>query len=266
MAASLRLLAPLVDMLLSEGITYSHFSQALKQVFLEAAASALEDRDARVNDSKISLLSGVHRKDVREWRNAGHPITPVKTLSLAMKVFTSWVSDPAYRDKRGQPKVLVRAGKRGSFEDLVTSISTDVHPRAVLEELIRLGVVVTESEGKDTSSTLLRLCKTAFVPQGGYGEMLQVLADNIGDHIAAAARNVEGRDPPVLEQAIFADGLTADSAGALAALARKQWDSTFRVFVREAIALSKRDKGRADADQRIRLGSYFFHDSMKTKP
>jgi len=263
LAASLRLISPLVEMLLSEGVTYPLLLQALKQVFLEAAEKTLEERDERVNDSKISLLSGVHRKDVREWRNAGHPIAPAKTLGLAMEVFARWRSDPSYCNKRGQPRVLDRAGKPGSFEDLARSVSTDVHPRAVLEEMIRLGVVVEDAKG--TSAPRLRLCTTAFVPKEGYAEMLQLFADNVADHIATAACNIKGDVPPVLEQAIFADGLTPESASVLAALARTQWDRTFREFVRKATALTQRDQGRADADQRARLGSYFYHGPMNKK-
>jgi len=262
LAASLRLLAPLVEMLLVEGVTYPLFVQALKLVFLEAATRTLEASEGRVNDSKLSLLSGVHRKDVREWRNAGHPLAPVKTLGLAMEVFTRWVSDPAYCDKRGQPRILERAGKSGSFEDLARSVSTDVHPRAVLEELLRLGVVAEEPGKKGRATPRLRLCESAFVPKQGYAEMLQLFADNIGDHIATAASNIKGDEPPVLEQSIYADGLTAQSARELAELARKQWARTFSEVVRKATALTERDQGRADADRRMRLGSYFYHGPM----
>lgn len=264
LAASLRMNAPLVELLLAEGITYPRFSQALKQVFLEAAAKTLEDKDSRVNDSKISLLSGVHRKDVREWRSAGHPTPPVKALGLAMAVFARWVSDPEYCDKRGQPKTLERVGNSGSFESLVTSVSKDVRPRAVLEELIRLGVVEKVSRGKTTSSRL-RLRKTAFVPEEGYAEMLQILADNVGDHAASGARNVKRDAAPALEQAIFADGLTSASAGVLAGLGRNLWAKTYQKFVRKATMLAQQDEGRPEANQRIRLGIYFFSDSMKTK-
>jgi len=262
LAAAVRLVSPLIDMLLAEGITYPLFAQALKLAFLEAATRTLVAGDERVNDSKLSLLSGVHRKDVREWRNAGHPLAPVKALGLAMEVFTRWVSDPAYGDRRGQPKILDRAGKPGSFEDLVRSVSTDVHSRAVLEELLRLGVVAEEPAKKDGCAPRLRLCTSAFVPKQGYAEMLQLLADNIGDHIAAAASNIKGDEQPLLEQAIFADGLTTQSAGELAELARKQWARTFREVVRKATALTERDEGRVDADQRVRFGSYFYHGPM----
>ncbi|MDD5174962.1 MAG: DUF6502 family protein [Sterolibacterium sp.] len=263
LAASLRLLPPLVAMLLHEGVTYPHFAQALKQVFLEAAAKIIEEREGRPNDSNISMLSGVHRKDVREWRKAGKPRPPAKTLSVAMQVFTRWASDPAYRDEKGEPRLLVRGGASGSFEELAASVSNDVHPRTVLEELLRLGVVAADDAGGDGSSTRLRLCAGAFVPKEGYAEMLQLFTDNVGDHLAAAARNLEGSDAPLLEQSVYANGLRAESADALNALSRGLWAGVFQQMVRTATLLSQQDQGIEGADERVRLGMYFYRESDK---
>src|ERR1019366_1641634 len=92
LAASLRLLAPLVKLLLHEGVTYPRFANALKKAFLESGASILEANSARVNDSSLSTLTGIHRKDVREWRAVGQPLPKAKAFGAAMEVFTRWAS------------------------------------------------------------------------------------------------------------------------------------------------------------------------------
>ena len=263
LSASLRLLSPLVKMLLHEGVTYPHFAQALKQVFLEAAARIIEERDGRPNDSNISVLSGVHRKDVREWRTAGKPHPPAKTLSVAMQVFTRWASDPAYRDEKGEPRLLERGGASGSFEELAASVSNDVHPRTVLEELLRLGIVAAEKQDDVGTPARLRLCTGAFVPKEGYAEMLQLFSDNVGDHLAAAARNLGGSEAPLLEQSVYANHLSAESAEALSALSRGLWAGVFQQMVRTATLLSKQDEGVAGAEERVRLGMYFYRESGK---
>jgi hypothetical protein len=258
LTAVLRLLSPLVTMLLHEGVNYPHFAQALKQVFLDAAAKIVAERGGRPNDSNISVVSGVHRKDVREWRQAGKPRPPAKTLGVAMEVYTRWASDPAYRNDKGEPRLLERAGAPGSFEELAASVSTDVHPRTLLEELLRLGIVTAESEGEEATPSRLRLCDGAFVPKEGYAEMLQLFADNVGDHIAAAARNLEGSAAPLLEQSVFADGLCASSALALGELARKLWAGVFHEMARAATHLTQQDQNLAGAEERVRLGMYFY--------
>jgi len=263
LAASLRLLSPLVKMLLHEGVTYPHFAQALKQVFLESAATIIEEREGRSNDSNISVLSGVHRKDVREWRKAGKPRTPAKTLSVAMQVFARWASDPAYLSEQGEPRLLERGGGSGSFEELAAAVSNDVHPRTVLEELLRLGVVAADNGGGEGMSKRLRLCAGAFVPREGYAEMLQLFSDNVGDHLAAAARNLEGTEAPLLEQSVYANGLSTESADALNTLSRGLWAGVFQQMVRTATLLSKQDEGVDGAAERVRLGMYFYRESGK---
>ena len=172
-----------------------------------------------------------------------------------MQVFTRWASDPAYCDSGGKPRILHRTGAAGSFEELAKEVSKDVHPRALLQELIRLGVVreIKNAEGVEQ----LELRADAFVPTAGKSEMLQLFSDNVGDHIATAVHNLEGGDP-MLEQAIYAEGLRPASVESLRKLARDIWLEAFRAFAREATKLYRRDKGRPDADQRVRFGMYCY--------
>src|SRR5665647_3881451 len=94
LAAALRVMAPLVELLLHEGVTYPRFANALKKTFLESATSLLETSSSRVNDSSLSTLTGIHRKDVREWRSVGQTRPQAKTLGAVAEVFTRWASDP----------------------------------------------------------------------------------------------------------------------------------------------------------------------------
>lgn len=258
LAAALRAMAPLVEMLLHEGVTYPQLATALKQTFLDQAIGVLESGKAKVNDSSVSTLTGIHRKDVRQWREVGEPKPQTKALSSAMAVFTRWMDDPNYCDKRGRPRVLPRTGGAGSFEALVTSVSRDVHPQTILQEMIRLGMVERVEAGTANGDDKFRLSRQAFVPESGSAEMLQLFADNLADHAAAASSNLRRTSPPMLEQSIFADNLGPASVCALDDLARKIWMRSFHEIVREATALSERDQGHADANQRIRIGMYMY--------
>lgn len=256
LAAALRVAAPLVELLLREGVTYTRFANALKKTFLESASSVLEASSTRVNDSSVSTLTGIHRKDVREWRAVGQPRPPAKTFSAVMEVFTRWANDPDYCDAQGKPRVLQRSGGRGSFEALAAATSNDVHPHTLLRELIRLGVArPVEGAAGDRVS----LCVDAFVPSKGAAEMLQLFSDNVGDHLAAAAHNLGESAAPMLEQSIFADHLSPESVAALGTLARQIWTNAFHDIVRDATALSDQDRGQSGADQRLRVGMYFYH-------
>jgi hypothetical protein len=259
LAAAVRLLAPLVPLLLRDGVSYPRFTNALKKAFLEEAPAVLLDSSIRVNDSSVSTLTGIHRKDVREWRSAGRPRPPAKTFGAAMGAFTRWSTDPDYCDARGRPRVLERKGGAGTFEALAASVSNDVHPRTVLQELVRLGVAELVAGASADADDRVRLCADAFVPRDGMPEMLQLLSDNVGDHLAAAVQNVLGSEPAMLEQSIFADSLRPQSVEQMSTLARKIWQGAFHEIVRQATALSDKDAGQDGAEHRIRIGMYFYH-------
>lgn len=255
LAAALQLVGPLVELLLKEGVNYTRFAGALKATFVESAEHVLAADEARVTDSSLSTLSGVHRKDVRAWRLAGKALAPSPNLNAVMMVYTRWANDPEYCDGQGKPRVLERVGEKGSFEALALSVSNDVHPRTLLQELIRLGVVRTVDAGNDDR---LMLCADAFIPRDGFDEMLRLFAANVGDHMATAVRNIEGIGAPALEQSVYADELSRESADALSALSREVWAKAFKEVATEAARLCRRDKGKPDADQRMRFGMYFY--------
>jgi hypothetical protein len=256
--AALRVMAPLVEWLLHEGVAYPRFANALKKTFLDAAPGVLEAGEARVNDSSISTLTGVHRKDVREWRAVGQPLPQAKTFGAVMEVFTRWANDPEFCDRKGHPRVLDRNGGPGSFEALAQSVSNDVRPHALLQEMLRLGLVRHTEPVADGDDKQLCLCADALVPKAGTAEMLQLFADNVGDHLAAAASNLRGAEAPMLEQSVFADDLRPESAAALGALARQVWAKAFHEIVTEATTLNAQDQGQEDANRRVRIGMYFY--------
>ncbi len=259
LAAALRLAAPLVEFLLQEGVTYPRFANALKKTFLESATRVLAAGSARVNDSSLSALTGVHRKDVREWRTVGQPRPQARTFGAVMEVYTRWANDPAYCDSQGQPRVLDRNGGSGSFEALAASVSKDVHSQTLLRELIRLGIARHVEAAPDAGREQVSLCVDAFVPSQGAAEMLQLFSDNVGDHLAAATHNLRAGATPMLEQSVYADKLRPESIEALNTLARQIWSRALHEVVRDATSLSDQDQGQPDADQRMRVGMYFYH-------
>jgi hypothetical protein len=259
LAAALRVMAPMVQLLLREGVTYSQFTNALKKTFLEAAPGLLESSGAKVNDSSISTLTGIHRKDVREWRNVGEPLPQTKTLSAVMAVYTRWANDPEFCDQAGHPRVLERLGGQESFEALASKVTNDVRPLALLQELIRLGIAIKVTDDAKPGSDLVKLCVDAFVPAEGASEMLQLFSDNAGDHLAAAVHNLSDKSTPMLEQSVYADHLTPESISVMNTLVRQIWTEAFETIVRDATVLSDQDRNRIDANQRMRIGMYFFH-------
>jgi hypothetical protein len=233
----LRVLQPLVRLLLRHGVTYPVFAAALKRVFLNAAQAELDARSMARTDSALTLLSGVHRRDVRELTRGARAVphevpAPRSGLGLATEVVARWLHDPAWPGPRAGDgtRTLPRGGERG-FDALVHGLSSDVRPRAVLDELLRLGVVREDGEGvhlavsglvpragfdalvhslssdvrpRAVLDELLRLgvvredgegvhlAVSGLVPRAGFDEMTWLFAQNLHDHAAAAVANLQG--------------------------------------------------------------------------
>ncbi len=274
--ASLHVVAPLVRWLIRHGVTFPEFSSSLKRVFLEQARAELtisaKDKTSRsITDSALSLMSGVHRRDIREFRLADQAsnksLPPVayentESYGVAAPVFARWLSDPLYLESDQTPKALPRSGDL-SFDALVASVTSDVRPRAVLDQLLRFDLV--EFDG-----SLLRVKAKGFVPRDGLEPMSASLASNLQDHIAAAVGNLES-NANMLEQAVFVDDICAQSVHQIHLLAAQTWQVNHRQLMQLAQERFDSDNSNNTAQAtasgpryRARVGIYFY--SQETVP
>ena len=255
-------LAPLLQLLLASGLDYTRIVAALKLLFIEQAQLELLRRGQADTNSALSLLSGVHRKDVREWRENRLGARISQGVSMSSQVFARWVQDPLYRDRRKRPKALLRAGPAPSFDALARSVTQDVHPYTLLTELIRLGLVRIEARKGEEYVVPNR---DGFVPPAGSRELLELFAGNLSDHARTAVANLLG-NAPRLEQSVFAEGITRASAEALGELARKLWSQARSEMIAEASRRYAADRNRDDATYRARFGTYYWEEDTQSEP
>lgn len=262
---ALVVMAPLARLLVTNGVPYPVFAQALKSVFLSAAQHELQREGKRITDSALSLLSGVHRKDVRAMTAPEAAPALPRAASMASEVCARWRYDPTWQDELGLPRPLRIRGNddsMASFEKLAQSVSKDFHARSVLDELVRLGVAEVRGE-----TVLLRT--EEFVPSGSFAEAASFFAANASDHVAACAANLRGGADagprPFLEHSVFADELSVESAERLQQLAKSLWTASVRKMVRAATEAVETDKARpaGEREHRFRFGSYCYHEQER---
>ncbi|MGY0195378.1 DUF6502 family protein [Leptothrix sp. BB-4] len=253
-------LRPVVRWLLRHGVHYGALTQMLKQVFLAEARSELQRKGTKVTDSALSVLSGVHRKDVRALSTQALPTAPLVPTPASV-LFTRWVTDTRYRDPETHKVItcLPRHGDLPSFEALARETSSDVHPRTLLEELQRLGVVTVEGEQ-------VCLSTERFVSRPEDESAAQTLAVNASDHLAAAVHNLQaGQGFKFLEQSVYANGLSEESGLKLANVARDLWAPAFDGMVAAATECVRADNAREDTPFRMRFGVYYYHEPVPPK-
>lgn len=144
------MLKPLIRLLMAQGITHSEFAEVAKEVFVETALRNF-DSSSGINKSRIAILTGLTRKDVKAVIDRTLEADPAeKRSSRPERVLTGWYSDPKYTGPYGIPLELPYEDSESdgkTFVNLVREYSGDMAPRQMLNELITAGSVV-EVEGR----------------------------------------------------------------------------------------------------------------------
>lgn len=255
-----RLLRPLVRLLIRYNVSYTYFSQMLKSVYVDVAERDFPAPGGRATDSRITMLTGVHRKDVRVLR--GHPpetLPVAKTVALSAQVAGTWLSAAPYCGEQGEPRLLYRLAADGepSFETLVEHVSRqDLRARSLLDEWLRLGVVRMTDEG------LVELRADAFVPAQGFDEKVYVFGMAMADHMSASVHNLAGEQPPRFDRCVYYTQLRPESVNELDAMCADEAMAMLKSVNRRARDMQLRDAGDPEATERFALGVYFNRDTV----
>jgi hypothetical protein len=259
------LFAPIAQLCLAHGASIQLVEECLRLAFVREAELRLSGGQAEPGNrivSRLSASTGLTRREVTRLRALmAQPHPQPARGSHATQVFARWISDPQYLNK-GKPKRLPRTGAAPSFESLAQTITQDVHPRTLLEELCQLGLA-----SLDETRDQVELKREAFVPRGDRQQMLNFLAENVGDHLRAATSNVVEPQPVHLEQAIFGEGLSQTSIDYAYTLMREEWSQLQQRMVPQLQHLVETDlaEGR-QADQRLRIGLYTYSAAQSSPP
>lgn len=229
-----RLLRPLVRLFISTGITFPLLSDLLRELYVNVAENDFALAGKEQTDSRVSLLTGIHRKEVRRLRGAGAPVSAIpSSLSGSSRILARWLGSESFSTSDG-PMALPRTAGEGdaSFEALVQSVTRDVRPRAVLDEWLNRGLVEIDAEDR------IVLRETALIPASGEEQQLYYFGRNLHDHIAAAVTNITAPKPRFLERAVHYDHLSRESVEKLEALSRELASNALQKANREALRLS----------------------------
>lgn len=250
-------LAPLAQLAVARGVPYALIEETLKACVVQAAAAAHPGVVPHRSVSRIATATGINRREVtRLVADLAQRRAPARGRSLANEVYTHWLSSPAYRGGNGRPLPLPRLGPAPSFEALAQAVTRDVHPRSLLDELLRL-----ELADFDEAADTVSLRGDGFVPSGDRVRLLGFLADNVGDHLNGAVDNVLDAQRGHFEQAIFADGLSEAAVDEVRALIAPQWKLLLQALVPPMEAMVERDADIPPAEQRrVRIGLFAYDE------
>lgn len=250
-------LQPIVRLAIRAGLTFPAFSELLKEIYVQVANSefALAGKDQ--TDSRLSVITGVHRKEVRRLREAGTPVNIIPaSASLSSLLISRWLSDRNFTLPDGKPRPLnrTRDDENGlGFDDLVEMVTKDVRPRAVFDDWMDRGVVRMGDDGR------IHLAVEVYGPTGNADDKLYYFGRNLRDHIEAAVSNIsDGDQSPFFERAVHYDGLDENASHLLMERSNNAAMTILRQVNAEARNLA--DKDSPDDEWRFTLGVYVFRE------
>jgi hypothetical protein len=255
LASFRRVIKPMVRLFLSKGITYTLLLEEIKRTFVEVADCEFKIDGKAQTDSRLTLITGVHRRDVSRLRQSHASIEPVKN-NLSAQIIAQWIGNPNYLTADGKPNPLFLTRKQGedvSFEALVALVSKDIRSRPVLDEWLRTGIVSINAEG------LVQLNQDAFLPNNNLEEQLFFLEMNVHDHLAAAVNNTLS-DNKMFERCVYYNGLSSAQVEALHDLIKNQGMDFLKLVNQHALSLEQSPKLENNSKYRINTGLYFYYE------
>lgn len=253
-----QLLGPLVGYLIGRGWGYGALRDLLKEIYVaEAEKQQRKGSAGEPTDSQISLVTGIHRKEIKRLREALPPedekSDQFSGRHAGARVIATWITSPEFLDGGSPAKLPLRApAGKASFEALVLAARADMRPRAVLDELVRIGAV---EEDKDEC---VRLVQTAYVsplPQ----DKMAFLAANVGDHLRSALHNLTSPEKPLFERALFHDSISQEQLDAARPEMLKLAEELLKKANQQLIdANTISTEAKSEQRKRMRLGVFYY--------
>ncbi len=240
------LLSAFARLTVARGILFPDLMERLKHHYIDAATDMTV---GKVTDSRLSVLTGLQRRDIVRLRELPQI---EQTPNHLARLVALWQTEAAYNTD-GIPNRLTKNGPAPSFEALARIVRRDVHPRTMLDTLLATGTIAI------TDDQSVQLMQTSYQPLAGSEDQLAYLANNTGDHLNAATDNVLGQTPPHFERAVHYTQLTASQIEALKA----DFDAG-QMALLEQLSKKAAEMKKLPSDEvrgRFRAGGYFYHTS-----
>jgi hypothetical protein len=150
LGAVLLVLRPIARALLRVGIGYREFAEISKTAFVEVAGKDYGLRGRPTNISRVAVMTGLTRKEVRRIREKGKLGDEIGLVKLTPmgQVMHRWYTEQKFISANGMPKILEFDGDDASFATLVKLYGGDIPPGAMRTELKRIGAVEELGSGQ----------------------------------------------------------------------------------------------------------------------
>jgi len=262
--AAQTILRPLVHVLLRNGIPYGAFAEMTRRVYVEVAEKEFALPGKKQTVSRVSTITGLTRKEVTRIQVAKTPAGADDTerYNRPARVIGGWVRDKDYHDKRGHPADLPMEGETRSFSALVREFSGDIPPRAMADELVRVGAIEILPDGH------VRLVTRAYIPRGDQAEKVGILGADVADLIRTIDHNLTcAAGDARFQRRVSYDNIPLEMLPTLKKKVSRKAQACLESLDRVLAAADRDRSPRVKGTGRMRtgVGIYYFEDRIDEK-
>ena len=198
-------LRPLIRILFRAGVRFDEFVELLRGIYVEITIRNAMESNSKITTGRISILSGVTRRDVErlvasdDWLQIPRPTD----LAALAAILHRWHTDSTFLGPYGVPLELPFTGQGGrNFTDLVQGSPLRIDPASAYEQLLAARMII-----KSGDTHVKVMSRTYVSPEPMSAEMLE--------HFSTAMRNLAstldfnltpGQKNKRIERTVFPDG------------------------------------------------------------
>ena len=252
---------PFIRLLLRYGVGYGDFAQVTKQLYVEVADADFRIGKRKQTTSRISVLTGIPRREIKKIQETSEPEEDDHIpFNHAARVITSWMNDDEFTDRNQKPaSLLTKTDGEGTFNALVLKYGNNTPPRAILDELIRVGAVELDKNGE------AKLISQGYVPTKDSEELLNVAMQSVADHITTIDFNdINKPDTSRLQLAVNYDNVTDDGVEIFRHISQEKSKEVL-LYLNRFLATQDRDSNptiEGSGKNRTGLGIFYFEDNQ----
>lgn len=253
-------LRPVARFMIACGVTLPKTIELVKRAMIEAALK-MAAKESDLSDSRVSAMTGIHRKDVRRLRRGESKPQSRSSEAIGTLLIARWTTDPNYLDSHGQPLALPRRAPAGraSFDQLAKTVSADLPAATLLGELASRNIVEIDEPAQQ-----ITLKKRAYIAEGGIDAGLEAWQKNIQAHLSAATGNLVGPAASKhFELAGHYNKLSRQSHQQLERRARELFSQALEQLNREALIMQDSDIEKNDGTIRFSLGAFTYFETLE---
>jgi hypothetical protein len=249
-------------MALKNGVLFPEFSMALKQAYIDVATRQSKTAGIAVTGEGIFVTTGIPATEVESIvRAAITPSSVVDSEYPPSSILNAWHTDPRFtgpygvlRDLEFVPTASLSAGKPGneSFADLARAYFPEISPKALLDELLRLGCV------KEVGNGFYRAIRRSYVPDPLSEDSIRLVAQVVHNLCETLEFNLrpESRGKGLVQRIVWGDiGLTGDALDRFGIYVRERG----QVFANEIDDWITTGQEKKENQGRFKTGIGYYH-------